>query len=77
MNDKEKAKDLETKINSALDVIEAFGSTEGTEHKQWVIDQVVRKLLGEEAYEVWKENFGWDEECQERVYGNWEEGSPP
>lgn len=32
--------------DAALAVIERHGQTDGAHHKQWVIDQVVRHLLG-------------------------------
>lgn len=33
-------------IAAAFQVIERYGQTDGAHHKQWVIDQVVRCLLG-------------------------------
>ena len=35
-----------TPTDWALDFIESYGQTDGSHHKQWVIDQVVRILLG-------------------------------
>ena len=32
-----------------LEYIERYGGTDGAHHKQWVIDQTVRRVLGEVA----------------------------
>jgi hypothetical protein len=48
----------EIKIKNAVEVIESYGH-----HKQWVIDKVVRILLGNK-YEKWCEEMGgeWAED---------------
>lgn len=43
----------EERIGMAMNVIERYGGFEGSHHKQWVIDQVVRALLGPKGYEEW------------------------
>lgn len=43
----------EERIDMAMNVIERYGSFEGDHHKQWVLDQVVRALLGQKGYEEW------------------------
>ncbi len=40
------------RINEALSLISHFGSIDGSHHKQWVLDQIVRTLLGDD-YEKW------------------------
>lgn len=41
-------------IESALDIAARYGQTDGVHHKQWVIDQMVRALLGDdEKYAEW------------------------
>ena len=73
MTDDEKAREstideLSRAISAALDVIWQWGSIDGTHHKQWCLDQVVRKLtLTEEGYNQWVKCF-----CYE-----WDEGTPP
>ncbi len=42
----------EPRIKDALDVIERYGYIDGGHHKQWVIDQVVRCLVGD-RYDQW------------------------
>jgi hypothetical protein len=37
---------------SALDIIMQYGGIDGAHHKDWVLDQVVRKLTGDD-YEKW------------------------
>lgn len=55
------------KIQKAIVMIESFGDTDGAHHKQWLIDQLLRLLLGsEERYVRWRGNrtiddYGWDE----------------
>ena len=39
-------------------------TVDGADHKQWVIDQVMRIALGDKWYDIWRENhekeYGWD-----------------
>ena len=54
---------MEKRIRRALGYIERYGGIDGGHHKQWVLDQVVRALLGcpvngddqgeSEAYQAW------------------------
>jgi hypothetical protein len=46
------ASSSDTKIVKALDVIFQYGGIDGGHHKQWVLDQVVRALTGED-YPLW------------------------
>jgi len=66
----------EQSINEALEIVEKYGSTDGAHHKQWVIDQMVRKLLGTE-YERWRSEYGWDFDLEEQVIEGWDEGKAP
>lgn len=47
-------------------------------HKQWVIDQVVRALLGE-RYEAWALEMrgAYDAEAEEYEYDEWDVGISP
>lgn len=56
---------LLTAVTEALSFAEQFGQTDGAHHKQWVIDQMVRKLTGTH-YEKWRADYEasgveWDE----------------
>ena len=62
------------RIADAMDIIERYGSIDGGHHKQWVIDQVSRILLGSD-YSAWVERMcnGID---GPNTY-EWDEGIPP
>lgn len=61
------------KIKAALELIESYGDTDGSHHKQWIIDQVVRCLVDD--YDEWvrKVTYGVD---GPNTYG-WDEGRAP
>ena len=42
----------EEKIRKAVEVAERFGEYDGEHHKTWVIDQMLRVLLGD-RYQIW------------------------
>lgn len=67
----------ESRIAQALEFIQRYGGTDGGHHKQWVLDQVVRLLLGGdgEAYRAWRAAHD-DGEDGPQTY-EWEEGIPP
>ena len=62
-----KRKLLADRITAALNVAFEY-TTDGAHHKQWVIDQMVRELLGNSdnynrwvaSYEGPDEEYGWD-----------------
>lgn len=43
--------------DETLDLITRYGGIDGSHHKQWVLDQIVRKLVGPEAYEQWVKDY--------------------
>lgn len=57
-------------MEEALDIAMRYGQTDGAHHKAWVIDQMVRALLGE-RYGAWvayakggrdgPDTYPWDE----------------
>jgi hypothetical protein len=59
-------------IRDALEVADRYGGIDGAQHKQWVIDQMVRLLAGA-RYEQWvrqhntgptgPEDYCWEEGC--------------
>lgn len=57
------AQELQNRISNAVEVIGEFGTFDGEHHKQWVLDQVARHLLGDE-YDKWAapvdEDDHWD-----------------
>lgn len=40
------------KIKKAMDLIESYGQIDGAHHKDWVLDQVARVLMGD-GYDAW------------------------
>lgn len=72
---------LEDKIESALDKAHQYGQIEGDHHRAWVIDQMVRALLGED-YDDWVRNYEYDEATEEQCDANepaytWDVGIAP
>ena len=53
----------EERIEAAMEFISRYGYIDGGHHKQWVLDQVARVLLGDE-YDEWAEGedgyVAWD-----------------
>lgn len=66
---------LEERHKEALRLAFEFGNYPGSHNKQWVIDQMVRALTGEE-YEEWVRKFNFGEDDGEDTYF-WEEGVAP
>lgn len=67
------------KIDEALDLITQYGGIDGSHHKQWVLDQVVRVLTGsDDAYNAWCEAYRgeWNEVNEEYEY-EWDVGIAP
>lgn len=61
-------------VKNALAVIERFGTTDGANQKAWVLDQVVRRLTGDN-YETWR-RLQMDGENGPNTY-TWDEGTAP
>lgn len=65
----ERIRELEAKCGDAMTLIEQYAVTAGANHKQWILDQISRVLVGD-AYDVWVATcrYGddgpdtWDEE---------------
>ena len=64
---------MEEKIKEALKIAWSYGCIDGAHHKMWVIDQMVRTLLGEE-YEKWVEAY---ETPDGEDYWTWDIGITP
>ena len=41
------------KITKAVEIISNYGGLDGGHHKQWVLDQVMKVLMGPAVYEQW------------------------
>lgn len=68
MTDKEK-------IKQAVDIAWQYAQIDGEHHKMWVIDQIVRVLLGEEKYKLWVEAY--ETPLDDGDYYLWETGIAP
>jgi hypothetical protein len=66
--------EAEARIQKALETIYSYGQTDGDHHKMWVIDQVVRALMGED-YEAWVAEYEGDPDDENNYY-SWDEGTP-
>lgn len=58
----------------ALLVAERYGMVDGVHHKQWVIDQMVRAILGDD-YAAWREAYRKADDADR--YPEWDEGIAP
>lgn len=56
-------------IGDALAIAEQYGQTDGADHKAWVIDQMVRALVGID-YDYWRAAYEADGD-------EWDEGTAP
>jgi hypothetical protein len=61
------------RIAKALDLIFQYGGIDGGHHKQWVLDQVVRKLAPN--YRAWVKEFETGEDGP-KTY-EWDKGIAP
>lgn len=64
------------KIEAALDLISRYGGIDGEHHKTWVLDQVVRMLLGSDTeYQRWVVDQKAGEDGPDTY--SWDVGIPP
>jgi hypothetical protein len=66
--------ELRESIAKALEVITSFGGIDGAHHKDWVLDQAVRHLLGDE-YDSWVTSAKSGEDGPDTY--SWNEGIAP
>lgn len=64
--------DEQKRIIAATEVAAQYGMVDGAHHKQWVIDQMLRVLLGKHGYEFWVSEQNKDPE-----YRRWDTGIAP
>ncbi len=65
---------LQERIMDALDIATQHGQTDGAHHKAWVIDQMVRALLGDD-YEAWTAAYCYGVDGPDDYF--WDEGTAP
>lgn len=67
---------MEDRIEKALDLAWQYGQVDGSWHKMWVIDQMVRTLCGsEEEYSKWVNEYKKPFESGD--YYEWDIGIAP
>jgi hypothetical protein len=66
----------EERIEVALDLIDCYGRFERADHKQWLLDQVVRALAGD-GYDDWVRRHCASEDDTDPDAYDWDEGVPP
>jgi hypothetical protein len=64
------------RIEQAIDVASQYGMIDGAHHKQWVIDQMIRTLLGDQ-YQVWRTEYDAAVDDEGNEYDPWDEGIAP
>lgn len=47
---------MEDRVNKALDIIYEYGGIDGDHHQKWIVDQILRTLLGN-AYGPWVDEY--------------------
>jgi hypothetical protein len=66
---------LEQRVRDALEVAEKYGQIDGSHHKMWTIDKMVKILCGsKQNYDKFVEDF--EDENGEHVY-TWDTGIAP
>ena len=65
---------MKERIENALSYAWSYGQIDGSHHKMWVIDQMVRALLGEEEYKEWVKSY---ETPDGEDYWEWDTGIAP
>lgn len=62
------------RINEAVKIAWQYGQIDGSHHKMWVIDQMIRVLLGEDKYGKFIESY---ETPDGEDYYTWDIGIAP
>lgn len=67
---------MDERIQNALDFAVRYGGIDGDHHKSWVIDQMVRALIGDDAkYAAWVREANAGEDGPDTY--EWDVGIPP
>jgi hypothetical protein len=72
------AAELAQRVANALNLAEEYGQVDGAHHKMWVIDKMVRELLGEpDAYEAWVSLYCGAADGEGEYEYSWDTGIAP
>lgn len=70
--------EMKERIDKALELAWQYGQIDGSHHRVWVIDQMVRALIGnEEDYKKWVEAYETPLSENEDDYYEWDAGIAP
>lgn len=64
------------RIKDASDLAMQYGMIDGAHHKQWVIDQMLRTILGP-LYDEWRHKVEHATDEEGELYPLWDDGIPP
>lgn len=64
----------EVAFEAAMALIVDYGMIDGTHHKQWLLDQIVRTILGE-YYDLWLASY--NESAKNNNCDLWDQGIEP
>lgn len=67
----------EERISEAVELAYQFAGIDGAHHKQWVIDQMLRKLLEPEEYNDWVLRWEGDADPESDEFIEWDTGIAP
>lgn len=67
---------LEKRIKKATELAFKYGQIDGGHHKMWVIDNMLRILLGKKDYAIFVEEYYEEDEDGEVEY-EWDTGIAP
>jgi len=70
----DKIQTIVDKKKKVLDLIHNYGTIDGGHHKQWLLDQIVRVLVGE-GYDKWVREYQEGEDGANTY--SWDEGTAP
>lgn len=66
------------KLEAAVELIGQYGCVDGSHHKQWVLDQVLRVLLPENQYDEWVLMYEQEyPDGPDDMYDEWDVGIAP
>lgn len=66
----------EKRIQLAVEIASRFAQIDGSHHRIWVIDQMMRRLLGEKQYKEFVKEYEEVDEDGEVMY-EWDTGIAP
>jgi len=65
------------KIQAAIDLAVQYGSIDGAHHKQWVIDQMLRRLMSDAEYDKFVSESDKGPNGEADYYMPWDKGIAP